>query len=81
MASPARFDYARDFTLEREDTEADATQLEVAVVAPSTTADLAATAMAGRKLGRCIELRELTGTSHFFASQTKTLIANLRSKN
>jgi hypothetical protein len=70
MASPARFDYARDFALEREETEANATELEVAVIAPRATTNLAPSLVAGRKLGSFVELRELTGTSHLIASQT-----------
>src|SRR5215510_7192838 len=60
MSSPARLDYAGDFPLQREDPQADATELEVAVVASGAPAHLAAVAVARRKLRRLVELRELT---------------------
>src|SRR5260221_6168165 len=65
MASPARLDYAGDLASESEHPHADATKLEVAVVAARSAAHLAAIAVAGRKLGSLVELRELTGSSHF----------------
>jgi hypothetical protein len=65
MASPARFDHARDFALERKKTKANTTQLEVAVVTPRAAADLAPAPVSGRKLRGLVELRELTGTRHF----------------
>jgi hypothetical protein len=65
MASPARFDYARNFALESEHPKADATELEVAVIAARATANLAAVSVSRRKLGSLVELRELTGSSHF----------------
>src|SRR5262249_20363791 len=64
MSSRARLDYARDLALESEDPQANATELEVAVVAARAPADLAAVAVARGKLGSLVELRELTGSSH-----------------
>src|SRR6266566_5352575 len=64
MSSPARLDYAWNLALESEHPKANATELEVAVVATRAPADLAAVAMTRRKLGSLVELRELTGSSH-----------------
>jgi hypothetical protein len=50
--SPARLDHARDLPAQGEETQADSTELELAIVATSATADLAAAANAYRKL-RC----------------------------
>jgi hypothetical protein len=49
--SPARLDHARNLPAEREETQADSTELELAIVATSATADLAAAANADRELG------------------------------
>src|SRR4051794_35455983 len=64
MSSPARLDYAGDLAFEGEKPQADATELEVAVVGAAAAANLAAVAMARGKLGSLVELRELTGSSH-----------------
>src|SRR5687767_3617662 len=51
MASPARLQQARHLAPQAEDPQADAAQLEVAVIAARAPADFAAVAVAGRELG------------------------------
>jgi hypothetical protein len=64
MGSPAGLDHARDLAAEGEETEADAAELEVPVVATGAAADLAAVAVANAELRSAVELRERTSTSH-----------------
>src|SRR5690349_3969873 len=63
--SPARLDHAGDFTAEGVEPQANAAQLELAVVRTSTTADLAPVAVTHFELRGAIELRKLTRTRHF----------------
>src|SRR3954447_24330658 len=60
MGSPARLDHAGDFAAKGVEPQANAAQLELAVVRTPTTADLAAVDVAHLELGRSIELRKLT---------------------
>src|ERR1700683_1259432 len=64
MGSPARLDHAGDFAPQSEETEANSAQLELAVVATSAPAHLAAVAVTRRELGSAIEFRELRSTGH-----------------
>src|SRR5687768_6576988 len=64
MASPAGLDHARELPAQREHTETDPAQLEVAVVRARATADLAAASVPGGELLRAIQLRKLFCTGH-----------------
>src|SRR3954451_4970899 len=64
MGSPARLDHAGDFPTEGVEPQADAAQLELAVISATATAHLAPVDVAHGELGRSIELRKLTGTGH-----------------
>src|SRR4051812_8956031 len=76
MGSPARLDHAGDFSLEREKSQANTTELEVAVVAACAAANLAPAGAARRKLRSTIELCELTGSSHFCLSAVRGCLSN-----
>src|SRR5580698_1295650 len=64
MGSPTRLDHAGDLPAKREHSEADSAQLELAVIAASTTAHLATAAVPSRELRPAVEFRELRSTGH-----------------
>src|SRR5580698_7174777 len=64
IGSPARLDHAGDLAPEREHAKANTAKLELPVVAPAATADLAAAAVTHRELRSPIQLCELTSTRH-----------------
>src|SRR5437879_1413276 len=64
FTSPARLDDAGNLALEREESQADSAKLEFAIVSARATTNLAAVAVTHLELGRPVELRILTCTSH-----------------
>src|ERR1700683_5291725 len=65
IGSPARLDHAGDLAPEREHAKANTAKLELPVVAPAATANLAAAAVTHRELRSPIQLCKLTSTRHF----------------
>jgi seryl-tRNA(Sec) selenium transferase len=71
MESPAGLNYARYLAAKRVEAETNTTELELAIIAAATTANLATAIVSHCELRSAIEFCELTSTRHLLGSLLK----------